>query len=182
VISAAEAHAVLIACALLGPATSARAEDIPLPVHEVMDVTTDFWSAKMPKQSIFSEDRLQRLYSADFVRHYRAAMKHPIYQNGDTQFDFDVIVQAQDRCMPEDIDMHLSRTAGAKREYEISFARLGCFDGGDPKERTTIYVDIINKDGRDVIDDIATYEADGRKDSTKVLMANIAQGQADRAL
>jgi catechol 2,3-dioxygenase-like lactoylglutathione lyase family enzyme len=31
-----------------------------------------------------------------------------------------------------------------------------------------------------VIDDIATYEDNGKKDSTKVLMANIAEGQAER--
>jgi len=165
---------------ILGMAIPAFADDIPAPIHEVIDVTTDFWSVKMPKQSIFSEERLQRLYSKDFVTLYRAAMKHPIYENGETPFDFDVIVQAQDSCTPENIDMHLFKTSGAVREYEVSFARLGCFDGGDPKERTTIYIDIVKQDGRDVIDDIVTYEDSGKADSTKVLMANIAEGQPDR--
>jgi hypothetical protein len=107
-------------------------------------------------------------------------MKHPIYPNGDTPFDFDVIVQAQDSCTPEDVDMHLFKTEGAAREYEVSFAHFGCFDGGDPKERTAIYIDIIREGGRDVIDDIATYEDNGTKDSIKVLMANIGAGQPDR--
>jgi hypothetical protein len=159
----------------------AFADDIPAPIHELMKVTTVFWSTAEPKLgSIFSEDRLKRLYSADFVRLYRAAMQHPIYPNGDTPFDFDVIVQAQDSCTPGNIDMHLFETQGGTREYEVSFARLGCFDGGDPKERTTIYFDIVSEGGRDVIDDIATYEDAGKKDSTKVLMANIARNQPDR--
>lgn len=167
--------------ALLSLASPALADDIPSPIHEVMDVTTTFWSVKEPKLgSIFSEDRLKRLYSADFVKLYRAAMKHPIYQNGDTPFDFDVIVQAQDSCTPDKIDMHLFEAHGPMRQYEVSFAHFGCFDGGDPNERTAIYIDIIQQDGRDVIDDIATYEDNGKKDSIKVLMANIAQNQADR--
>jgi hypothetical protein len=168
----------LLALMAAGPAL---ANDVPAPIREVMEVTAIFWSPQQPKLgSIFNEDRLKRLYSADFVRRYRAAMKHPIYPNGDTPFDFDVVVQAQDSCTPEDIDMHLFKTDGGMREYEVSFVRLGCFDGGDPKERTTIYFDIISEGGRDVIDDIATYEENGRKDSTKVLMVNIAEGQPDR--
>lgn len=170
--------AVVLALLAAAPAS---AGDIPAPIREVMDVTEVFWSPKTPKLgSIFSEDRLARLYSRNFVRLYRAAMRHPIYENGDTPFDFDVIVQAQDSCTPEKIDMHLFSIAGATREYEVSFARLGCFDGGDPNERTTIYFDIITENGRDVIDDIATYEVTGKKDSTKALMANIAEGQPDR--
>jgi hypothetical protein len=159
----------------------ALADDIPAPIREVMEVTTVFWSPKEPKLgSIFSEDRLKRLYSADFVRHYRAAMNRPIYPNGDTPFDFDVIVQAQDSCTPENIDMHLFKSESRRREYEVSFAHFGCFDGGDPKERTTIYFDIVSEGGHDVIDDIATYEGNGKKDSTKVLMVNIAEGQPER--
>ena len=168
----------LLATMAAGPAL---AGDIPAPIREVMEVTTVFWSPKEPKLgSIFSEDRLRRLYSNDFVRRYRAAMKHPIYPNGDTPFDFDVIVQAQDSCTPENVDMHLDKTEGSVREYEVAFAHFGCFDGGDPKERTTIYFDIVREGGRDVIDDIATYEANGKKDSTKVLMTNIAEGQPER--
>lgn len=172
---------VFVAALALTVAGPALANDIPAPIRELMEVTTVFWSPTEPKLgSIFSEDRLKRLYSADFVRLYRAAMKHPIYTNGDTPFDFDVVVQAQDSCTPEDIDMHLFEKQGGVREYEVSFARLGCFDGGDPKERTSIYIDVVSEGGRDVIDDIATYEANGKKDSTKVLMANIAEGQLDR--
>lgn len=107
-------------------------------------------------------------------------MRHPIYPNGDTPFDFDVVVQAQDSCTPENIDMRLSNTEGHAREYEVSFTHFGCFDGGDAKERTTIYFDIVSEGGREVIDDIVTFEENGGKDSSKVLLANIAEGQPDR--
>jgi len=170
--------AILVLVSLASPAL---ADDIPAPIHEVMDVTTTFWSVKQPKLgSIFSEDRLKRLYSTDFVKLYRAAMKHPIYENGETPFDFDVIVQAQDSCTPEKIDMHLFQTTSTAREYEISFANFGCFDGGDPNQRTTIYIDVTTEGGRDVIDDIATYEDSGKKDAIKALMANIADGEPDK--
>lgn len=164
----------------LAPGAQGRAADVPAPIREVMEVTTVFWSPRTPKLgSIFSEDRLGRLYSRDFVRVYRAAMRHPIYPNGDTPFDFDVIVQAQDSCTPEDTHIRLVGTLGPVRDYEVSFARLGCFDGGDPNERTTIHFDIVDQDGRAVIDDIVTHEADGKVDSTKVLMANIAAGHPE---
>jgi hypothetical protein len=59
----------LLTALALAAAGPSLADDIPAPIHEVMEVTSVFWSTKEPKLgSIFSEDRLKRLYSADFLR------------------------------------------------------------------------------------------------------------------
>lgn len=164
---------------LCGPA---HAEEIPAAIQEVMQIERDFWSPKQPKQSIFSNDRIDRLFSKDFVRLYRAAMEHPIYPNGKTPFDFDIIVQGQDSCSLDDMKIAPYETDRSDNYYEVSFANFACFDdNGDPKRRTTIYLSLVKEDGRQVIDDVITYDpAADREDSTKVLMANIAAGHPEK--
>lgn len=170
----------LAACLIGGPA---HADDVPSAIREVMQIESDFWSPKQPKQSIFSDDNIERLFSRDFVRLYRAAMKHPIYPNGKTPFDFDIIVQGQDSCSLDDIkvDKRLDIDQ-AGNYYEVSFANFACFDDdGDKARRTTIYFSLVAENGRLVIDDVLTSEVEAEyDDSTKALMANIAAGEPEK--
>jgi hypothetical protein len=169
----------LASCLIGGPAC---ADDVPASIREVMKIESDFWSPKQPKQSIFSDDRIERLFSKDFVRLYRAAMKHPIYPDGKTPFDFDIIVQAQDSCTLDDMKIAQYEMDRAGNYFEVSFANFGCFDdNGDPKRRTTIYLSLVDEGGRQVIDDVMTYDAAADKEnSTKMLMANIAAGEPEK--
>ena len=175
--------AVLGACGLLTclAGGAACAEDIPASVREVMQITSDFWSPKQFKQSIFDDSRIDRLFSRDFVTLYRAAMKHPIYPNGKTPFDFDIVVQGQDSCTLDDMKISQYEMDAPGNFYEVSFANFACFDdNGDRKRRTTIYFSLVEEGGRTVIDDVLTYENGENEHSTKALMINIAAGHPEK--
>jgi len=159
----------------------ARADEAPASIREVMRIEADVWSPRQPKQSIFDDTRIERLFSRDFVRLYRAAMRHPIYPGGTTPFDFDIIVQGQDSCSLDDMKIAQYEMDAPGNFHEVSFANFACFDDdGDKARRPTIHFSMVDEGGRTLIDDVLTYENGEKQHSTKVLMANIAAGHPER--
>lgn len=148
---------MLAAALFVLSAGSAFAADPTVPVREVMNVAAGNWAAENPTDDeVFSEDRLKRLFSADFAKAYREASKHPAYDlpEGETTgnpFDYDPIAGGQDGCAFENIRVENDGDG----QVTALFNNRQCF-GDDPayKEDTVLIFHVQTEGGREVIDDI----------------------------
>lgn len=147
---------VCLSLALSAP-VAAFAADGTAPVKEIIDTVAGNWKADNPtSEDVFSEDRLKRLYSADFGRVYREASKHPAYDlpEGETTgspFDYDPIAGGQDGCAFENIRI---RDDGAGQVTAL-FNNRQCM-GDDPanSEDTQLIFHVVTEGGHAVVDDM----------------------------
>ncbi|GGF03789.1 hypothetical protein H1W37_09660 [Stappia taiwanensis] len=149
-----------------------RAEDPLAPVAEVMRITAGNWADDGSEpQELFTEERLDRLFSRDFSARYRAAAAFPAMEGGTSPFDYDVIVNAQDGCPLTDLS--IARTedgktgeaagSGAPTLIVARFNATACFnEASEVQAPSEVRFTIIDEDGRSVIDDIQT-EADNEE-------------------
>ena len=92
---------VVLACAAF---STAQAADPSAPVNEIMQEAVKGWAEEAQAgEDYFSPARLGRIYSEDFAKAYREAAKFPAYEEGDSPFDYDVIVSGQDSCSIKDL-------------------------------------------------------------------------------
>ncbi|MFA7414757.1 MAG: hypothetical protein WC048_09745 [Rhizobium sp.] len=145
-----------ISLLLLAPGV-ALAGDPTIPVKTVIDITAANWAEDASEgKDIFAEDLLERLFSADFVKVYREASKHPAYDppEGETTgspFGYDPIARGQDGCPFEDIRIQ----DDGDGQVTAFFKNRKCF-GSDPEyqEDTVLIFHVEEEKGRQVIDNI----------------------------
>jgi hypothetical protein len=137
-------------------AASAHAADPAAPVNEVMQEAVKGWAEDaQPGEDYFSEARLSRIYSADFATAYRAAAKFPAYDDGDSPFDYDVIVSGQDSCTIKDLVVVPGPETDGKSDVKVTFDNTHCFGDREPNWKPTeLHFMVIEENGRPVIDDI----------------------------
>lgn len=138
-------------------ACPALAVELTAPVKEVIDVAAGNWKGEnVTAEDVFSEERLVRLFSADFVAAYKEASKHPAYDppEGETTgspFDYDPIARGQDGCAFENIRVE----DDGDGQVTALFNNRKCF-GDDPEylKDTVLIFHVQEEGGRPVIDDI----------------------------
>jgi hypothetical protein len=143
---------LLASCAV----SAAEAADPAAPVNEIMQEAVKGWAEDaQPGEDYFSEARLQRIYSQDFAKVYHEAAKFPAYDEGDSPFDYDVVVSGQDSCAIKDLSVATGAQADGKSDVKVTFDNTHCLG-----ERTAdwkpneLHFMVIEENGRAVIDDI----------------------------
>lgn len=171
-----KASALLFAAVLLLAGGPAVAADATAPVDEIMAVTAANWSEDGGEfQELFSEDRLQRLYSRDFVALFRAASKSEFAQEAGTPFDYDVIVNAQDGCPLQDVSVAEGPGEGDVTVVVARYRFMTCMgDTPDFQAFSETRFDVVEEDGRAVVDDIRSDDGSGGTLSVRDVMKSIA--------
>ena len=164
---------VLAGLLAAGPAFAA---DPTAPVVEVMKLTQSNWADDGSDfQPLFSDERLAQLYSRDFQALFAEASKSAFASEAGTPFDYDVIVNAQDGCPLKDIAIAAEPDAGPPSVVVARYKFLTCF-GSEPEYQaiSETRFDVVEENGRAVIDDIHTADGDGGFGSLKDEMKAIA--------
>jgi hypothetical protein len=175
-------RSLLLVLALSLSSTVSLAADASEPVKEVMRITEDNWSSGNGElKSIFDAAPLARLFSSRFRSAYAEASKHPAYETendgpGDP-FGYDVVTASQDGCPLQDVNIAPAPVVGTKIDVTVTFKLWTCVDEPDLKDGLNeVRFDIVEEDGRPVIDDIHRV-ADGESDSLIEEMQAIAKGE-----
>ena len=154
---------VVLACAAFSPA---QAADPAAPVNEIMQEAVRGWAEEAQSgEDYFSEARLGRIYSQDFARTFRAAAKFPAYDEGDSPFDYDVIVSGQDSCSIKDLAVTAGAETEGKSDVKVTFDNTHCFgERAADWKPSELHFMVIEEGGKPVIDDIVrTGEAGSLK-------------------
>lgn len=166
----------MLAAAFGMSATSAFAADMKAPVKTLLDAVAQNWNDNSDDdQDYFSEDRLNTLYSADFVAAYREASKHPAMDGAEGQtgnpFDYDVITNGQDGCALTDIRIE----DDGDGQVTALFKNNTCLEGdADAQKDNTVIFHVVEEKGRAVIDDIYQVENGNSGPGLKQTMHEIA--------
>lgn len=169
----AAALAAVLSLLALGPV---RAADPVAPVREVIEATAANWAETGNEpEEVFSEERLDRLFSADFAAAFREASKHPPFDlpEGETTgfpFDYDPIAGGQDGCPFENIRVE----DDGDGQVTALFNNRGCFDAGAAAEDRVLIFHVTEEGGRAVIDDIYPVENGQSGTSIKSELKTIA--------
>lgn len=166
----------LLLASLLLAASPAVAADPTAPVSEVMKLTQSNWADDGSEfQPLFTDDRLARLYSRDFAALFAKASKSAFASEAGTPFDYDVIVNAQDGCPLKDIAVAAEPGTASPTVIVARYRFLTCF-GTAPEYQAVSETrfDVVEENGRAVIDDIRTADGDGGFGSLKEEMKVIA--------
>ena len=167
---------VVLACAAF---STAQAADPAAPVNEIMQEAVKGWAEEAQAgEDYFSPARLGRIYSEDFAKAYREAAKFPAYEEGDSPFDYDVIVSGQDSCSIKDLSVTPGAPADGKSDVTVTFDNTHCF-GERPADwkPSELHFIVIEEGGKPVIDDIVrTGDAGSLKGE---LQAIASQGASD---
>lgn len=142
---------------VLGSAASAQAADPAAPVTEIMQAAVKAWAEEAPQdgEGYFSQARLDRIYSRDFVKNYQAAAKFPAYDEGDSPFDYDVIVSGQDGCSIKNLAIVPGPETAGKSDVRVTFDNTHCLgERAADWKPAELHFNVIEEDGRPVIDDI----------------------------
>ena len=143
----------LIAAAMAFPAMAA---DAVAPVTEIMQEAVKGW-AEEPQagEDYFSQSRLDRIYSREFVTAYRAAAKFPAYDGGDSPFDYDIIVSGQDSCTLKDLSITPGPQTEGRTDVTVTFDNTHCFgERAADWKPSELHFLVVEEDGHAVIDDI----------------------------
>lgn len=166
----------LVVAAINAPA---HAADPAVPVKEIMQEAVKGW-AEEPQQGedYFSAGRLSRIYSADFAKAYREAAKFPAYDEGDSPFDYDVIISGQDSCSINDLSIVAGPETAGKSDVKVTFDNTHCFgDRAADWKPSELHFIVMEEGGREVIDDIVRT---GESGSLKAELQAIAREGASR--
>lgn len=147
----------LIMFAAMVVALPALAIDMTAPVREVVEATARNWGegSSGSEEEVFSEDRLKRLFSADFAAAFHEASKNPPYDipEGETTgfpFDYDPIAQGQDGCPFKNIRIE----DDGDGQVTALFNNRSCFQDTADAADTVLIFHVATENGRAVIDDI----------------------------
>ena len=169
--------AFFVFASLVVTACPALAGDPLAPVRVVMDMTVSNWAEGSDgSKDIFAADVLSKIYSRDFADKYRAAAKFPAYDDSDSPFDYDVIVNGQDGCPLQDISMVPDAPKAGVTDVMVKFRNTTCF-GSEPEYQgfRELHFSVIDQDGKAVIDDIHAQVDEAKFGSLKSDMAEIAK-------
>ena len=162
--------------------TFSSAAEITDPVKEVMKITTDNWNTvDSDWKYIFDAEPLARLFSKRFQAGYTAASKHPAYDTDNNQpgdpFGYDVITSSQDGCPLADNTMTVGAVMKGVTDVKVTFKQWACIDDPEIKDSVSeVHFDVIQEDGKPVIDDIHRV-TDGERDSLIDEMQVLAKGE-----
>jgi hypothetical protein len=169
---------LIAASMLLVSSGFAVAADMTAPVREVVEATAANWTEEAfgNEKEVFSEDRLDRVFSVDFAALYREASKNPAYDlpEGETTgfpFDYDPIARGQDGCPFQNIRVE----DDGDGQVTALFNNRACM-GDDPayKQDTVLIFHVQEENGRAVIDDIYPVENGQSGQSIKDELKTIA--------
>ncbi len=158
----------------------ALAADATTPVKAIMDATVSNWAGgDSDWQDIFDESKLKDIYSKDFAAKYEAAAQFPAAdEDGISPFDYDVIVNAQDACPLEDMKIAAQPPKDNVTEVLATFKKSTCMGSdADYQKVTTVRFEVIEEDGRPVVDDIVTNDDNGNPSSLKSVMQDLVKQQ-----
>ncbi len=158
----------------------ALAADVTTPVKAIMDATVSNWAGgDSDWQDIFDESKLKDIYSKDFAAKYEAAAQFPAAdEDGISPFDYDVIVNAQDACPLEDVKIAAQPPKDNVTEVLATFKKSTCMGSdADYQKVTTVRFEVIEEDGRPVVDDIVTNDDNGNPSSLKSVMQDLVKQQ-----
>lgn len=168
---------ILLAATLWLPTMALADDDTTGPVEEVMAITVANWSGQAAPETIFSDDRLERLFSDDFRRLYAEARESTV-EDSVEPFDYDVVVNAQDGCPLEDLTISTTDEGKDHADVTARFRFLACL-GDDPRAQAlseTRFV-LVDEHGQMKIDDIiATNPAGDISSAKKQLQLMAADG------
>lgn len=147
----------LLALVMLSISGPALAVDLTAPVREIVEATARNWEegASGSEEEVFSEERLKRLFSADFAAAFHAASKNPPYDipEGETTgfpFDYDPIAQGQDGCPFKNIRVE----DDGDGQVTALFNNRNCYPDTTDAADTVLIFHVATENGRAVIDDI----------------------------
>lgn len=166
---------------LLLPAV-AGAADPAAPVREVMAAAQSNWldvpDTKRPEYvDYFSDDFLQRLYSSDFTKAYRAALEYPAYDEGSSPFDYDVITMGQDGCELKDVKIAPGTTQAGRTDVKVTFDNSHCFgERAADWKPSEVHFLVVEEGARPVIDDIVR-QMDGPQSLKSEMKEIVRAGQ-----
>jgi len=156
-------------------ATPKQEFDPAEPARELIAVS----HANLSAQSIadleehFSKDRLDRLFSADFIGFYKRAADTPQARHMGRPLDYDVVINAQDGCPLENV------TIDIKQEFQHSWDVIAHFQSkvcwGDKTYTKVVFI-VVEENGRLVVDDIFTYNGPSG-DSVKIALDQLVLNQ-----
>lgn len=133
------------------------AGDVTSPVREIIEATARNWAegSTGSEEQIFSEERLDRVFSADFAKAYRAASKNPPYDlpEGETTgfpFDHDPIARGQDGCPFQNIRIE----DDGDGQVTATFNNRSCYSDTAAAPDTVLIFHVSSENGPPVIDDI----------------------------
>lgn len=164
---------LLASCAV----SVAVAADPAAPVNEIMREAVKGWAEDAQTgEDYFSEARLQRIYSQDFAKAYREAAKFPAYDEGDSPFDYDVIVSGQDSCSIKDLNVSAGPDVEGKSDVAVTFDNTHCLgERAADWKPSELHFLVIEEAGHPVIDDIVRPKGVG---SLKAELQGIASQEA----
>jgi hypothetical protein len=143
--------------AMLVVAGPVYAVDMTAPVREIVEATARNWEegSSGSEEEVFSEERLKRLFSADFAAAFHAASKNPPYDipEGETTgfpFDYDPIAQGQDGCPFKNIRVE----DDGDGQVTALFNNRSCFSDTADAADTVLIFHVQTENGHAVIDDI----------------------------
>ncbi|WP_180898224.1 hypothetical protein [Martelella soudanensis] len=150
-------------------ATPALADEPAQPVREVMAVTENNWAAGSAQyEALFSEDRLSRLFSADFQMRYAEAMETPYAQEAGSPFDYDVVTNAQDGCPLENVTISPPKPVNDVFHVTVRFQAFSCMgEAAEYQTYSTARFSMIQENGATRIDDIVAINPIGLMLSAK---------------
>jgi hypothetical protein len=150
-------RAGLLLLAMMAGTAPALAVDVTAPVREIVEATARNWDegSSGSEEEVFSKDRLDRLFSADFAAAFRAASKNPPFDlpEGETTgfpFDYDPIAQGQDGCPFKNIRIE----DDGDGQVTALFDNRSCFADGAETPDTVLIFHVATEKGHAVIDDI----------------------------
>lgn len=137
-------------------AFTAHAADPLPPVKEIMDEAVNGWSENPSDgKDYFDDERLGRIYSADFAATYKTASKFPAYDEGESPLDYDVIVGGQDSCTLNDVEIEPQGEKDGVADVRVTFDNTHCFGERDADWKPTeLHFLVKEEKGHAVIDDI----------------------------
>jgi hypothetical protein len=150
-------RAGLLLVAMLAGGVPALGADDTAPVREIIEATARNWEegSSGREEEVFSEDRLNRLFSAEFAAAFRAASKNPPMDlpEGETTgfpFDYDPIAQGQDGCPFKNIRIE----DDGDGQVTAMFNNRNCYPDTADAPDTVLIFHVWPENGRPVIDDI----------------------------
>lgn len=135
--------------------TSAHAADPSTPVKELLDAMMINAAGEKEFDDYFSEDRLGRLYSDDFLKTYRAAWKkQEADENGGYLLGYDPLLMAQDGCPIKDLSLETADDQGGYVPVAARFKAFYCLNDEYKDQVELRQFILVEKNGAFVVDDI----------------------------
>jgi len=130
------------------------AASITDPVNEILGIANAHLSSGS-NEDYFSSERLSQLYSADFAAQYHKAVAGAAKAGRTSPFDYDVIIQAQDGCPLENLELTTFPKNGQTTIVMAKFQSKACWGDTEAHQAfSEVRFQMIEQDGRFQIDDI----------------------------